>query len=85
MYHLHWTSGRSRVLVDKAWSAKAPSLVREIPASGKFVHRFKVDEGRGIMIRTTARGGVSVFDLDDIDAVGWSLNSVGRNHLLPWP
>jgi hypothetical protein len=72
-------------LVAKSWSAKSPSLIHEVPASKRSVHRFKVDEKRGIIVWTTFLGGISVTDLNDRNRILWSLGSVRYFYYIPSP
>ncbi|EEB99817.1 hypothetical protein MPER_00406, partial [Moniliophthora perniciosa FA553] len=68
-----------RMQLEKSWKGLAPSRLAKYPATGKSVHRIKVDEAHGFIItsytsRTFGTVGLLVSDMNK-DHVLWSLPS----------
>ncbi|KAG2116175.1 hypothetical protein DEU56DRAFT_173770 [Suillus clintonianus] len=64
-----------RLQIERGWRGKAPSVARELNATGKFVHRMKVDEKEKFVITTRHTGGLSVTDYNT-DRVLWATTHV---------
>lgn len=94
--HKHVTHiGRKRKTISRAWSARAPSTILPSPrtkteplplnvrnrSSYRRVHRIKVDEKAGLIMATSAVGGLVVRDLES-DKVLWELPVVRLTSLL---
>lgn len=62
-----------RMEIEKSWSGKGLSRLRELSSTGETVHRLKVDESAGLVITTHREGGLRVTDLWR-DEVLWSLS-----------
>ncbi|KAH7926868.1 hypothetical protein BV22DRAFT_1111448 [Leucogyrophana mollusca] len=63
---------RRRLEIERGWRGRGPSSFKELSATGRSVHRIKVDEEEGIVITTYQNGGLFVTDLID-NRVLWSL------------
>ena len=61
--------------IERGWRGKAPSIVRELTATGTVVHRIKVDYELGFVITTCQAGGLFVCDINT-NRVLWSLPQV---------
>ncbi|OAX37699.1 hypothetical protein K503DRAFT_719361 [Rhizopogon vinicolor AM-OR11-026] len=67
-----WTQlCRRRLEIERGWRGKAPSTAKELTATGKFVHRIKVDQHEGFVITTCYTGGLYVTDINT-DRVLWA-------------
>ncbi|KAF8131488.1 hypothetical protein EV363DRAFT_1165258 [Boletus edulis] len=58
--------------IERGWRGKAPSVVRELTATGTVVHRIKVDYELGFVITTCQIGGLFVCDIKS-NRVLWAL------------
>ena len=67
--------GRRQLEIEEGWRGKAPSVVRELTATGSVVHRIKVDYGLGFVITTCQIGGLFVCDIKS-NRVLWALPAV---------
>ncbi|KAG0706677.1 hypothetical protein DFH29DRAFT_137501 [Suillus ampliporus] len=64
-----------RLQIERGWRGKAPSVAKELNATGKFVHRMKVDQKESFVITTRHTRGLSVIDYNT-DRVLWETNHV---------
>ncbi|KAF9225167.1 hypothetical protein BS17DRAFT_730398 [Gyrodon lividus] len=70
---INWKSYCQRQLeIERGWHGKAPSVVRQLTATGTAVHRIKVDEDYDLVITTCQTGGLFVSDAKDNRAL-WAL------------
>lgn len=67
--------GRRQLEIERGWRGKAPSVVRELSATGTVVHRIKVDYELGFVITTRQTGGLFVCDIKN-DRILWALPPV---------
>ncbi|KAG1742642.1 uncharacterized protein EDB91DRAFT_1127241 [Suillus paluster] len=71
-----WTKFcQGRLQIERGWRGKAPSVAKELNATGKFVHRMKVDQKQKFVITTRHTRGLSVTDYST-DRVLWETNLV---------
>ncbi|THU81561.1 hypothetical protein K435DRAFT_784958 [Dendrothele bispora CBS 962.96] len=61
---------RRRFQIERSWSGEDYSALCAFTATGTLVHRFKVDEEVGIIVRTTKGDGVRVVDLRENKLLG---------------
>lgn len=87
--------GRKRQTISRAWSGRAPSTILPSPrpksaplplnvrnrSSYRRVHRIKIDEKAGLIMTTSAVGGLVVRDLES-DKVLWELPVVRLASML---
>ncbi|KAF8547134.1 hypothetical protein OG21DRAFT_1527362 [Imleria badia] len=70
---------RRQLEIERGWRGKAPSVVRELTATGTVVHRIKVDYELGFVITTCQIGGLYVCDIKS-NRVLWALPSTHAVH-----
>ncbi|KAN0100079.1 hypothetical protein V8E55_000063 [Tylopilus felleus] len=63
---------RRQLEIERGWRGKAPSIVRELTATGAGVHRIKVDPELGLIITTCQKGGLFVCDIES-NHILWAL------------